>query len=90
MSALSFAYALLLHGEARRSELLGMLPEQRRAEVEASLERIGGSAPELVRSQLRMHRESQCSAQRQAAEARIGIPLEKMSRKVSAWLARPF
>lgn len=90
MSAVSFALALLLRGDDRRSQLLGLLSDQRRVEVESELGKIGRPTFEQICQKLKKQREDECKAQQEGAEVRIGISFDRISPKLTAWLCRPF
>ncbi len=90
MSAVSFALVLLLRGDDRRSQLLGLLSDQRRVEVESELEKIGQPSFEQICQKLKKQREDERKAQQEGAETRVGISFGRISPKLAAWLCRPF
>jgi hypothetical protein len=90
MSASAFAYVLLLRGTEARNELLGLLPQDRRVEVEAILETVKDLPPEEIRKQLKNLRDDRLNQQREAAKGRIGHQVDRVSPKLYAWLTQPF
>jgi hypothetical protein len=90
MSAVAFAYVLALRGAAVKNELLNLLPQGRRADVASALESVKEMSPEQIRLQLKALRQEQLSHQRKLAETSTGIRVDRISPRLSAWLARPF
>jgi hypothetical protein len=90
MSAAAFAYVLVLRGVTTKNELLALLSEERRTDVEAVLEKVKELPPEQIRTQLKNLRCDQLSRQREEAKKRIGSQVDHVSPKVYAWLTRPF
>jgi hypothetical protein len=90
MSASAFAYVLLLRGTEARNELLGLLPQDKRVDVEAILEKVKDLPPEEIRKQLKNLRDDQLNQQRETAKNRIGRQVDRVSPKLYAWLTQPF
>ena len=90
MSAAVFAYVLVLRGTKFENELMALLSEERRTEVQAVLEKAKEMSPAEVRLQLKQLRNDQINRHRESARGRIGFQLDRVSPKLSAWLTRPF
>ena len=90
MSAAVFAYVLALRGTEFENELMALLSEERRREVQAVLEKAKEMSPAEVRLQLRQLREDQFKHHRESARSRIGFQFDRVSPKLRAWLTRPF
>jgi DNA-binding transcriptional ArsR family regulator len=90
MSAAAFAYVLLLRKAAAIDELLALLAEERRVEVQSILEKMKGLPPEQIGAHLRKLREQQIMRQRQNVKERIGLKADHVAPKLYSWLTRPF
>jgi len=90
MSAAVFAHVLVLRGAKLENELMAMLSEERRTEVQAVLEKAKEMSPAEIRLQLKQLRNDLTHRHRDSARGRIGLPLDRVSPKLSAWLTRPF
>jgi hypothetical protein len=90
MNAAVFAYVLVLRGKKYENELMALLSEERRTEVQAVLENVKAMSPAEIRLQLKQLRDDQINRQRESARSRIGFQLDRVSPKLSAWLTRPF
>ena len=90
MSASAFAYVLMLRSAAARNELLGLLPQDRRAGIEEILGKIKDMPAERIGGELKVLREDALKQQRKVVESRMGIPINHISPRLAAWLARPF
>lgn len=89
-SAVAFAYALLLRGSAVKDDLLKLLPQDRRVDIEGVLESSKEMPLERIRQELKALREDQLYRQRKLAESQSGLSVDRISPKLSAWLGRPF
>lgn len=90
MSSAALAYALALRGVENAGQLIDLLSKDRRAEVQAVLEKVRELSPEQIRVQLKNLRDEQLNRQRESAKNRIGPKVDHVSPKLSAWLTRPF
>ena len=90
MSAAVFAYILVLRGTKFESELMALLAEERRMEVQAVLEKAKEMSPAEVGLELKRLRDGQLNHQRESARSRTGFQLDRVSPKLRAWLTRPF
>lgn len=90
MSATAFAYILVLRGGGSGNELMTLLLEERRVEVQAIVEKIRNLSAEEIRAQLRTLRKDQLDRQREDAKKRTGLQVERVAPKLYAWLTRPF
>lgn len=90
MSASAFAYVLILRGAAAKNELLELLPQGRRADVEEALGKLKDMPAGRMRAELKLLREDALKQQRNVVENRIGVPINRISPKLAAWLARSF
>jgi hypothetical protein len=87
-SALAFAHILLVHCPGERDELLSLLCEVRRCQIEEALNTMPELSPEEAELQLKLSREEQLH--QQGKEPTVGMQKELISPKLSAWLTRPF
>lgn len=90
MSAVVFAHVLVLRGTKFENELMALLPEERRTEVQAVLDKVKEMPPAEVRLQLKKLRDDEINRQRESTRSRIGFQPDRVSPKLSAWLTRPF
>jgi hypothetical protein len=90
MSATAFAYALLLRGGETKDQLIALLSQDRRAEVQAVLEKAKELPPEEIRIQLKNLRDEHLNRERVSAKKRIGLQAAQVSPKLYAWLSRAF
>lgn len=90
MSASAFAYILLLRGAESRNELMALLAQDRRADVQDVLDQTQQLPPDEIRRQLKKLRNEQLARQRESAKDRIGLQVDHVSPKLYAWLTRPF
>lgn len=90
MTAAAFAYIMTLRGGAERKDLLGLLSQDRHAEVDAALEKVKDLSLDQVLLKLKALRDDQLSQQREDAKSRIGVQIDRVSPKLFAWLTRPF
>jgi hypothetical protein len=90
MSAAAFAYVLVLRGGETEDQLMALLSQDRRAEVQAVLESVKELPPEQIRTQLRNLRDDHRNRERVSAKNRIGLQADHVSPKLYAWLTRPF
>jgi DNA primase large subunit len=90
MSAAAFAYAVILRAGAPKADLLSLLPESRRSEIESVLDSLKQVEPDEVRRKLDTLRSEQVELQRKAVERRTGLQLDHVSPRLSVWLSRPF
>ncbi len=90
MSAVAFAYALLLGNIESRAELLLLLPQDRQAEVQIVLDQCEKLSQDEIRKQLRQLRRGEVLTQTEDARGRTRLPLEHVSPGLRAWLIRPF
>lgn len=89
MSAVAFGYVLLLRG-AEAQDKLALLSEERRADVQAVLEKAKDLPPEQIRTQLKELRHEELDRQREYAKNRIGRHIDRVSPRLHAWLTQPF
>lgn len=90
MGAIAFAYALVLRGAKVENELMAMLSQERRTEVQAALQKAKEISLAEIRLQLKQLRDDQLNRQRESARGRVGPQLDRVSPKLRAWLTRPF
>jgi hypothetical protein len=90
MNATFFAFALLLRNPGRKSELLALLSEQRRVEVESVLQGIGSISDERIRQEFTELRLLEVKSQRARFEKPGGVVFHRASPRLTAWLSRPF
>jgi hypothetical protein len=90
MSAAAFAYVALLRAGTAKSELLSLLPESKRLEIQALWDSSQNMKTEEMYQRLQKLRSEQIEQQRRAMEERTGVHLSHISPKLRAWLARPF
>jgi hypothetical protein len=90
MTAAAFAYIMILRGSVNGKDLLSLLSQDRRAEVDAALETVKDLSPDQVRLKLKTLRGDQLNQQREDAKIRIGLKVDRVSPKLFAWLTRPF
>lgn len=90
MSAAAFAYALVLCRPEAKDELMALLPEDRRTEISATLEKIKELSPERIRTELNTLRAERLICQRESAQKHMAIEINRVAPKLRAWLTRPF
>jgi hypothetical protein len=90
MTAVAFAYIMILCRGADKKDLLNFLSQDRRAEVDAVLEKVKDLSSDQVRLKLKALRGDQLNQQREDAKSRIGLRIDRVSPKLFAWLTRPF
>jgi hypothetical protein len=90
MGATAFAYAVLLRAGAWKTDVLSLLPEARRSEIETILESLKRVEPDEIRHRLATLRSEQIEQQQTGVESRTGLHLNHVSPKLRAWLSRPF
>lgn len=90
MTATAFAYLLLLRGAEAKDQLMALLSEERRADVQAVLEKSQDLPREQIRAQLKDLRHDQLNRQRESAKRRIGLHVDHVSPRLYSWLTRPF
>jgi hypothetical protein len=90
MSAAAFAYVLVLRGGEAKNQLMALLSQDRRAEVQAVLEKVTELTPEQLRTQLKNLRNDHLDRERVSAKSRTGLQADHVSPKLYAWLTRPF
>jgi hypothetical protein len=90
MSAAAFAYVLVLRRSKLENELISLLSHERRAEVQAILEKTRAMPPTEIRLQLKQLRDEHLKRQRESAGNRIDLQLDRMSPQLRTWLTRPF
>jgi hypothetical protein len=90
MSAAAFAYVLVLRGGDAKNQLMALLSQDRRAEVQTVLERVTELTPEQLRTQLKNLRDDHINRVRVNAKGRVGLQADHVSPKLYAWLTQPF
>ena len=89
-TAHAFAYVLVLRGAKVKDELMGLLSQDRREEIQAVLDTMKELPPEQCHAQLKELRVDQLNRQRESAKTRIGLQRDHVSPILYAWLTRPF
>jgi hypothetical protein len=89
MSTAAFAYILLLCG-IKADDLTALLPEDRRAQVQADLEKVKDLPPNDIRARLKKLRDDQLVRQRETASERFGLEPDHVAPKLYSWLTRSF
>ena len=90
MSAAAFAYILILRNPPNAAELVSLLAEERRTEVQSILDKIQAQTLEQVVTQLKELRSNEIQCQREKVDRRIGSRAERIAPKLHAWLTNPF
>lgn len=90
MGAPAFAYAVILRAGDSKADLLSLLPEARRSEIETILDSLKHVEPDEVQHRLKTLRSEQIEQQQRAVESRTGLHLSQVSPKLRVWLSRPF
>jgi hypothetical protein len=90
MSATAFAYAFVLSAGGGKENLLALLPEERRSAVANVLDDWQDKSPEQIRQHFISGREREAETQYKAVSMQLGKPVNRVSPRLRAWLARPF
>ena len=90
MSATAFAYAFLLSAGGDKEKLLALLPQERRSAVANVLDGWRDKSPEQIRQHFISGREREAETRYKAMTMQLGKPVNRISPRLRAWLARPF
>jgi hypothetical protein len=88
--AMAFAYMLRLRQDGNEQDILALLAEERRAEVQAALQALSDIPPDQLSARLQKLQEMQMRDSREKAKSRYGLGEGGVSSKLYAWLTRPF
>jgi hypothetical protein len=85
-----FCYALALKGASRKSELLGLLPENERTAIDNAFREVQELPENEIRLRWKRERLKDLVEQRGRVKSQLGRSVERVSPRLQAWLARPF